>query len=96
MSKTTDAVKIINQMIADDPSIQELIAIESLNIEVSQLIYESRIKAGLTQQQLADLVGVKYDIIVSLEDADYEGNSLVMLQKIATALNQRIKVSFVS
>ena len=42
MPKTTDAVKIIHQMIADDPTIQEKIALESLNVEIAQLIYDSR------------------------------------------------------
>lgn len=57
MPKTTDALKIIHQMIADDPTIKEQIALESLNAEIAQLIYDSRTNAGLTQQQLADLIG---------------------------------------
>jgi predicted transcriptional regulator len=96
MPKTTDAIKIIHQMIADDPSIQELIALESLNAEIAQLIYDSRTNAGLTQQQLADLIHVEQSIIANLEDADYEDNPLIMLQKIANALNQRVKMSLVS
>jgi predicted transcriptional regulator len=95
MPKTTDAVKIIHQMIADNPAIQEQIALESLNAEIAQLIYASRTNAGLTQQQLADLIHVEQSIIANLEDADYEDNPLIMLQKIATALNQRVKMSLV-
>ena len=34
-------------------------------------------------------------IIARLEDADYEGHSLSMLQRIAEALGQRLEVSFV-
>jgi len=52
MPKTTDAVKIIHQMIADDPTIKEQIALESLNSEIAQLIYDARMNAGLTQQSL--------------------------------------------
>ena len=48
MPKTTDAIKIIHQIIADDPTIQEQIALESINAEIAQLIYDSRTKAGLT------------------------------------------------
>ncbi|MEI6329222.1 MAG: hypothetical protein WCP16_08315 [Pseudanabaena sp. ELA645] len=29
-----------------------------------------------------------------LEDADYDGRSLLMLQKIAGALNQRVEIKF--
>jgi ribosome-binding protein aMBF1 (putative translation factor) len=95
MPKTTDAVKIIHQMIADDPTIKEQIALESLNAEIAQLIYDSRTNAGLTQQQ-ADLIYVEQSVIEDLEDADYQDNPLMMLQKIATALNQRVKMSLVS
>lgn len=40
----------------------------SLNAAVAQLIYETRTKAGLTQQQLADRVGTKQSVITRLED----------------------------
>jgi ribosome-binding protein aMBF1 (putative translation factor) len=96
MPKTTDAIKIIHQMIADDPTIQEQIVLESLNAEIAQLIYHSRTNAGLTKQQLADLIYVEQSVIEDLEDADYQDNPLIMLQKIATALNQRVKMSLVS
>jgi ribosome-binding protein aMBF1 (putative translation factor) len=96
MPKTTDAIKIIHQIIADDPTIQEQIALESINAEIAQLIYDSRTKAGLTQQQLADLIHVEQSVIEDLEDADYQDNPLIMLQKIATALNQKVKMSLVS
>jgi ribosome-binding protein aMBF1 (putative translation factor) len=96
MPKTTDAIKIIHQMIADDPTIQEQIALESINAEIAQLIYDSRKKAGLTQQQLAELIHVKQSVIEDIEDADYQDNPLIMLQKIATALNQKVKMSLVS
>ena len=95
MPKTTDAIKIIHQAIADDPTIQEQIALESLNAEIAQLIYNSRTNAGLTQQQLADLIHVEQSIIEDLEDADYQDNPLIMLQKIATALNQKVKMSLI-
>ena len=96
MPKTTDAIKIIHQMIADDPTIQEQIALESINAEIAQLIDDSRKKAGLTQQQLADLIHVEQSVIEDLEDADYQDNPLIILQKIATVLNQKVKMSLVS
>ncbi|MDB9409204.1 helix-turn-helix domain-containing protein [Microcystis aeruginosa CS-558/01A06] len=45
-------------------------------------MYDSRTKAGLTQQQLADLIHVEKSVIEDLEDADYQDNPLIMLQKI--------------
>jgi predicted transcriptional regulator len=60
------------------------------------MIYAARTKAGLTQQALADLAGTKQPVIARLEDADYDGHSLSMLQRIATALNKRLEIHLVS
>jgi predicted transcriptional regulator len=92
MAKTSDALKIIEKINRTDPELQEMVALASINAKVAQLIYEARIKAGLTQQQLADLIGTKQPVIARLEDADYEGHSLSMLQRIAQALNQRLEI----
>ncbi|MBE9227808.1 helix-turn-helix transcriptional regulator [Phormidium sp. LEGE 05292] len=95
MAMTNDALKILNKMTADDPEIEEMVRESSLNAELAQLIYTARKQAGLTQQQLADRIGTKQSVIARLEDADYEGHSLSMLQKIARALNQRLEVKLV-
>ncbi|AUT00498.1 transcriptional regulator [Nostoc sp. CENA543] len=92
MAKTSDAIKIIDQMTSSDPELEAMVAEASINAEVAQLIYEARTKAGLTQKQLAELIGTKQPVIARLEDADYEGHSLSMLQKIAHALNQRVVI----
>ena len=65
------------------------------NEEVARRIYELRSAAGLTQTQLARLVGTTASVICRLEDADYEGHSLAMLRRIAGAVNQRIEIRFV-
>ena len=59
------------------------------------MIYEARTQAGLTQEDLARLVGTKQPVIARLEDADYEGHSLSMLQRIAMALHQRLEIHLV-
>jgi transcriptional regulator with XRE-family HTH domain len=59
------------------------------------MIYNVRTRAGLTQQQLAELAGTKQPVIALLEDADYEGYSLTMLQRIASALNQKLAIHLV-
>jgi len=48
-----------------------------------------------TQQQLAACVGTKQPVIARFEDAEYEGHSLSMLQKIVRALNQRLEVQLI-
>jgi transcriptional regulator with XRE-family HTH domain len=54
-----------------------------------------RIAAGLTQAQIARLIGTTASVISRLEDADYEGHSLVMLRRIAGVLNRRVEIRFV-
>ncbi len=65
---------------------------ERVNAHVAQMIYDRRIAAGLTQRQLAERVGTRQSVISRLEDADYGGHSLSMLQRVAEALGQRIEV----
>jgi len=96
MAKTTDALKIIEKINRTNPQLQEMVAEASINAHVAQLIYEARTKAGLTQQQLADLIGTKQSVIARLEDAVTQGHSLSMLQRIARALNQKLEISLIS
>ncbi len=62
--------------------------------KISRPIYDVRQQAGLTQQGLAELVGTTQSAISRLEDADYGGHSLSMLQRIAIALNQKVEIRF--
>ncbi len=92
MTKTNDALKIIRRSISDDSELQELVKEASINAQVSLIIYDVRKQAGLTQQQLADLIGTTQSVIARLEDADYEGHSLSMLARIAAALDRKLEI----
>lgn len=61
---------------------------------VARKLVELRTKADLTQRELAKLVGTSASVICRLEDADYEGHSLAMLNRIAAALHRRIEIRF--
>ncbi|MEZ6103918.1 MAG: helix-turn-helix transcriptional regulator [Pirellulaceae bacterium] len=95
MAKTRDATKIIDKMIGDDGELRQFIADARTGSEIAQMVYNARTAAGLTQAELADLVGTGQSAIARLEDADYEGHSLTMLQRIAEALNCHIELSMV-
>ena len=66
------------------------------NDEIARKIHALRVNAGLTQRELAKLVGTTASVICRLEDADYEGHSLAMLRRIASALNKRVEIRFVA
>lgn len=94
MSKTRDAVEILDRITGPDRALRRRIARERINANVARMIYDARTKAGLSQRELAELVGTKQPVIARLEDADYSGHSLSMLQRIAGALNQRVEIRF--
>jgi ribosome-binding protein aMBF1 (putative translation factor) len=95
MAKTKDALKIIDRITGEDPELKELIEEETINAQVARMIYDARTGAGLTQQELAKLVGTRQPVIARLEDVDYEGHSLTMLHRIAIALNQKLEIHLV-
>jgi ribosome-binding protein aMBF1 (putative translation factor) len=66
-----------------------------VNAEIARKIYDLRSKAGLSQRDLAKKVGTSASAICRLEDADYEGHSLLMLKRIAEALQKRVEIRFV-
>ena len=95
MAKTKDALKILATVTGEDSTVQQGIANARIHVEVGQMIYDARTKAGLSQRELAELIGSKQSAISRLEDADYDGPSLYMLQRIGDALGQRLELRFV-
>jgi ribosome-binding protein aMBF1 (putative translation factor) len=95
MAKTNDAIEILTAMTEGDDEMETVIQESCFNARIAQMIYDARTAAGLTQKQLADRIGTQQSVISRLEDADYEGHSLSMLQSIAQALNQRLELSLV-
>jgi len=91
-----DAVDILHRRFyAGKPARLKNLEAVRANEEVARKIHELRTAAGLTQTQLAKLIGTTASVICRLEDADYEGHSLAMLRRIAGALNQRVEIRFV-
>jgi DNA-binding XRE family transcriptional regulator len=92
---TTDAIEILHHLYYKGKP-DRLAELEEAraDAEIARTIYKLRTKAGHTQAELAALVGTSTSVISRLEDADYEGHSLTMLRRIATALNRRLDVRF--
>jgi transcriptional regulator with XRE-family HTH domain len=91
--KTSKAFDILHRRyIGENAERRASFEAERVNAEVARTIYELRKEAGLSQKELADLIGTTQSVISRLEDADYEGHSLSMLSRIAKALNQRLQV----
>jgi transcriptional regulator with XRE-family HTH domain len=92
---TTDALEIIRRrMTKKDKNWEERVRKYEDAFEIAQQIYDLRVARGLSQKELADLVGTTASVICRLEDADYRGHTMNMLRRIAKALNCRVEVSF--
>jgi ribosome-binding protein aMBF1 (putative translation factor) len=96
MTKTSDGIKIVDNLIGNDAELRELCEQETINAYVAQLIYDARIEAGLSQKELAKMIDTTQSVISRLEDANYEGHSLSMLGRIANALNRKVKIDLVA
>ena len=96
-ARTTDAVQILRRRYYDGtPKAEASLEEEIANAEVSRKVHDLRTKAGLTQRELAKLVGTTASVISRLEDASYEGHSLAMLRRIAAVFDKRVEIRFVS
>jgi DNA-binding XRE family transcriptional regulator len=85
--------KQLKDLLLSDSEIQkeydELEPIYSVNREIIKL----RIEKGLTQKDLAELIGTKQSAISRLENGSYNP-SLEFLSKVAHALGKEVHISF--
>lgn len=94
--KTRDASEILDKRYYQGkPKRRAELNIARAGAEVARQIYALRTEAGLSQRKLAKLVGTTASVICRLEDDDYQGHTLAMLQRIAEALDQRLEIRFV-
>ena len=84
-----DAIEILRARVPHDDEMEQLLDEARAMGDIAQLVYDARTEANLTQKELAAKVGTSQPAIARLEDADYQGHSLRMLQRIAKALGKR-------
>jgi ribosome-binding protein aMBF1 (putative translation factor) len=92
---TSDAIETMHRRYYEGKP-ERIAALEEAraNDEVARKILQLRTQAGLSQRELAKLVGTTASVICRLEDADYEGHSLPMLRRVAAALDRRVEIRF--
>jgi ribosome-binding protein aMBF1 (putative translation factor) len=61
-------------------------------IDLAVLVQEMREDARLTQSELAKKIGTTQSVIARLENAEYKGHSLTMLERIARACGVALKL----
>jgi DNA-binding XRE family transcriptional regulator len=93
--KTSDAVEILRRRYRKTKRAKAALEEARAGADIARRIYKLRTDAGLSQAELAKLVGTSRTVITRLEDDDYEGHSLSMLRRIAAAVNKRVEIRFV-
>jgi ribosome-binding protein aMBF1 (putative translation factor) len=93
--RVASATAILGRLSGSDRAIRRAIDAQKLNTRIAEMILHAREREGLTQAQLAARAGTTQSVISRLEDADYDGHSLSMLRRIATALHRRVELRLV-
>ena len=93
---TTSAVEIIHHLyFENDPEMMQMLEAERIKGDIAQRIYDLRKAASLTQEQLAEKVGITAKVVDDLEMTDYEddsiGDAVLMLQRIAKVAGKQIE-----
>jgi ribosome-binding protein aMBF1 (putative translation factor) len=88
----------LNKVLADqlkDSEFKFYFQREQAVSQIAAIVKKARLRAGLTQAQLAELIGTSQTIIGRLESGnDLRIPSLDLLQRIAQALHARLLVTF--
>lgn len=94
--KKDDLDRLTEKLLKQDPSMAEEFEKADQAWDIAFQIYDLRKKAGLTQTQLAKLVGTRQANIARIESADYTGYTLKTLEKVTRALKARLEVRIIS
>jgi DNA-binding XRE family transcriptional regulator len=66
------------------------------SLKLAMKIAKLREKKGLSQQQMAKLIGTSQQAVSRIESGEYEGFTLKTLEKIAEATGTKVKIEFVT
>ena len=79
-----------------DPEFKTHYQEERQALKLAMKIVKLREKKGLSQQQMAKLMGTSQQAISRIESGEYEGFTLKTLEKIAEATGTKVKIEFVA
>jgi DNA-binding XRE family transcriptional regulator len=92
----TSASQILYRRLkARDPKLDERLARVREEASIARQIRALREARGLSQEQLARLIGTRKSAISRIEDADYDRHSMRMIRKVCAVLDARVHVEIV-
>lgn len=93
--KKDDLDRLTEKLLKKDPSLQKEFDKADRAWDIAFQVYDLRKKAGLTQTQLAKLVGTRQSNIARIESADYTGYTFKTLEKITKALKAKLEIRII-
>ncbi len=94
---TSDGLEILyNRYYKDNPTRQLELEKARIDDEIARELIKLKERYHLSNQDLAKLINREESVIEALENADYEGDSFLLLNLMATALKMKIKLELVS
>lgn len=90
-----DLDRMIEKVLKEKPHLKEGLERADQAWDIAFQIRDLRQKAGLTQKQLAELVGTKQSNIARIENADYTRYTLTTLEKVTKALKAKLEIKIV-
>ncbi|OGH19714.1 MAG: hypothetical protein A3D74_03175 [Candidatus Levybacteria bacterium RIFCSPHIGHO2_02_FULL_37_13] len=90
-----DLDRLTDKLLKQDPSLAKEFKKADQARDIAFQIINLREKAGLTQKELADLVGTKQSNIARVESSDYKGYTWTTLEKVAKALKARLEIRII-
>jgi len=79
-----------------DPEFKAHYQEERQALKLALKIAQLREKKGLSQQQMAKLMGTSQQTISRIESGEYEGFTLKTLEKIAAATDTKVQIEFIA
>ena len=93
--KKDDLDRLTEKLLKQDPSFREAMNKADQAWDIALQLFDIRKKMGLTQTELAKLVGTKQSNIARIENADYTRYTLTTLEKVTRALKAKLQVRII-
>ncbi len=93
--KKDDLDRLTEKLLKQDPSFKEAMEKADRAWDIAFQIRDLRERAGLTQTELAKLVGTRQSNISRIEYADYTGYTLTTLEKVTKALKAKLEIKII-
>lgn len=90
-----DLDRLTDKLVKQEPSLKGEFEKADQAINIALQVCGLRKKAGLTQKELAEIVGTKQSNIARIESANYTGYTWKTLEKITKALKARLEIKIV-